>query len=680
VIAAIAITTPAMTWSSPPAAGAVLAGTSRAQADYALDNFGDPWDFSNPEDFDVTPNVQSEGVRDVAVSGGLLHGDADAGGKFEFIRSHVGMALPWGRDPGIYPLDPSRYTTISFAMTADHDAAGGVLWYTCAQILPSCQGGFSFPTKSGTHTYTYDIPSQPRFAGSLPWAGDIRGLFIVPSGGTPISVAFDWVRVMPPGADATPAAVSPPQPQFLSPSRSGGRDYASVVRGDAWDFSEASDVASATGMTYTVAGGVLDGVSTTNDPQIELPLGPTPIDGTRFHRLVFRVTYDGPFGLADAPGGGMNVRVIWQVAARPDLYQDSQDVIVYPGLHTYEIELGTNPPSDAVDETDAVRIGWAGQQITSLRFDPHEDPGPRGFVLDFIRLTEDNDSSTPIQFVDAAWQAGETVDLIAASDRSSCNGASIATGVSVLQGVTQVAWPTGLAAGSYSVCGRFHNATFESPVFATGQVLVRPSALDVGAACPPGRVLPTAFTDVGAGNVHSSNIACAVWWGIANGTAADTYAPSAVVNRGQMASFIARLVERTGGTLPPGPDQFPDDNGNPHEANINRLAAAGLVGGRADGTYGPADAVSRAQMATFVVRAYQFRSGTSLSPGADAFGDDNGNTHEANINRAATAGFVTGRADGTYSADQGVTRDQMASFITRVVAKLVLDNGVTLPA
>jgi hypothetical protein len=229
------------------------------------------------------------------------------------------------------------------------------------------------------------------------------------------------------------------------------------------------------------------------------------------------------------------------------------------------------------------------------------------------------------------------------------------------------------------VCGRFHDTTYESPIYASGPVLVRPTARDVKDACPPGRVPPDGFTDVPANNVHKSNIACVVWWSIANGTSASTYSPGGVVNRGQMASFLARLIDRTGGSLPPGRDRFPDDNGSPHEDNINRLAAAGLVSGRADGTYGPNDPVSRAQMATFVVRAYQFRSGTTLPAGSDAFVDDNGNTHEDNINRAAATGFVTGRLDGTYGPGQGVTRDQMATFLARVLAKLVHDDGVALP-
>src|SRR5947207_11444907 len=103
-------------------------------------------------------------------------------------------------------------------------------------------------------------------------------------------------------------------------------------------------------------------------------------------------------------------------------------------------------------------------------------------------------------------------------------------------------------------------------------------------ACPPGAVPPSNFTDVAPANVHKDAIDCMVWWRIANGTSARTYNPGGQVNRGQMASFIARLIDVTSKVLPPAAsDHFSDDNGNPHEANINRLAEAGIVSGKAPG-------------------------------------------------------------------------------------------------
>lgn len=197
-------------------------------------------------------------------------------------------------------------------------------------------------------------------------------------------------------------------------------------------------------------------------------------------------------------------------------------------------------------------------------------------------------------------------------------------------------------------------------------------------SCPAGLVPEDGFTDVPDDNVHEATVDCLVWWRVANGLSATTYKPGAYVNRGQMASFIARLIQESGGTLPdPAPDAFDDDNGLAHERNINRLAAIGVVAGGTDGLYRPAQRVSRAQMATFLVRAYEYRNGASLPAGLDYFADDDGSTHEANINKAAKAGFTGGMSDGSYGASESVRRDQMASFLSRVL-DLLVEDGLTV--
>src|SRR4051794_21171583 len=578
------------------------AGASRAQADYALDTFGDPWDFSNPEDFEVTPGVQSEGVHNLSMTGGVLHGDVDGFGKFMFIRSWSGLGLPWGRDPVLNPVDTNRYTTISFSMASDRAATGVVLWYTCAQILSSCQGGFTFPTKAGWNAYSFNIPSQQLVAGSLPWAGPILGLHIVPSAGGPASVSFDWVRLAPTGAAAAPSVPGPPQPRFLSPSRSGGTDYATAVRGDAWDFNESTDVAGASGVSLAVGGGVLNATNTDGDPAIELPLGPSPVDGTRYHRLVFGITYDGPFGLSGDPGGGMVARLIWQFAGHPEFFQDSQDIVVYPGTHVYEVDLATNPPSDATDEGNNPRIGGINQFISSVRFDPNEDPGPRHVGLDFVRLAADNDNTTPIQFFDAAWKAGETVDLYAAPNRDSCTGTAIATGVPVGQAVNQVAWPAGFPEGSYWVCGRFHDPTYESPVFASAVTKVGPTQHPFGytAACHGASTAPGAFADAGLA------ADCLKVYGVSLGKADGTFGENDPLLRSQVSSLLARFLQLTGVTLSAA-RSFPDVNPNtvPNDqvrTEIEQLAGSGIIAGFPDGTFGPATHLSVAQAATLVVR------------------------------------------------------------------------------
>lgn len=200
-------------------------------------------------------------------------------------------------------------------------------------------------------------------------------------------------------------------------------------------------------------------------------------------------------------------------------------------------------------------------------------------------------------------------------------------------------------------------------------------------ACPPGYVPPSGFTDVSAGNPHGGAVDCALVWGLTEGAADHTYLPHQGVSRAQMASFIARLVEASGGTLPESsPDRYPDDGQSVHHDSINRLAATGIVAGRSDGSYGPDETMTRAQMASLLVRAYDYRTGGRLAPTADYFADDSDNVHEAAINALAFGGFTAGsHHPHLYAPAERVQRDQMASFLTRVLDRLVEDGHTAWP-
>jgi hypothetical protein len=148
-----------------------------------------------------------------------------------------------------------------------------------------------------------------------------------------------------------------------------------------------------------------------------------------------------------------------------------------------------------------------------------------------------------------------------------------------------------------------------------------------------------------------------------------------------MATFIARTILESGGTLPAAPrDHFSDDDGHPHEANINRLAEVGIVTGGTDGRYRPNDRVSRDQMATFLIRAHDHRAGRARPASTvDYFRDDDGNVHEPTINRAAAAGLTGGSATGAYRPSAPVARDQMASFLARLLDLLVVETSARPP-
>ena len=204
-------------------------------------------------------------------------------------------------------------------------------------------------------------------------------------------------------------------------------------------------------------------------------------------------------------------------------------------------------------------------------------------------------------------------------------------------------------------------------------------------SCPAAQIQEDGFRDVPASSAHEAAVDCAVHWQVANGRNAASSGPTERVDRAQMAAFIARLVQRSGGTLPAASrDWYGDDGGSPHQDSINRLAEAGIVAGKRPGTYAPQEGVTRAQMAAFLSRAYDYRARQAgeqpLPEGGDHFSDDDTSPLEPEIDKAAAAGFAGGYGDGTYRPGVVVQRGQMAAFLARTL-DLVVENGMaTVPA
>jgi hypothetical protein len=177
-------------------------------------------------------------------------------------------------------------------------------------------------------------------------------------------------------------------------------------------------------------------------------------------------------------------------------------------------------------------------------------------------------------------------------------------------------------------------------------------------------------------NVHAKAIECLVSYGIVAGRGDGSYRPAEPVRRDQMATFIAGALRAVGVELPTDPpDAFGDDGASVHQRAINQLAALGVVTGKGDGRYHSAETVSRGQLASFLVRSYERATGFALLAPDDAFSDDNGTFHEPSIDRAATAGLAAGTGDHAYRPGGEVQRDQMATFIARLVDRVQRDLG-----
>ena len=126
---------------------------------------------------------------------------------------------------------------------------------------------------------------------------------------------------------------------------------------------------------------------------------------------------------------------------------------------------------------------------------------------------------------------------------------------------------------------------------------------------------PGRFDDVPEDSVHAEAINALAEIGVIEGRGQGEYAPREVVRRDAMASFIRRAVSylddrvAINGSQPPAGEggRFEDvPHDSVHAANIESLAGQGIVAGFGDGSFGPRQTVRRDQMASFVMRGYDY--------------------------------------------------------------------------
>ncbi|WP_052664096.1 S-layer homology domain-containing protein [Nitriliruptor alkaliphilus] len=205
-----------------------------------------------------------------------------------------------------------------------------------------------------------------------------------------------------------------------------------------------------------------------------------------------------------------------------------------------------------------------------------------------------------------------------------------------------------------------------------------PSPRDIGRACPALDLSVSPFGDVAG--THVPGVACVARWGVTQGVTATRFAPHTAVTREQVGSFLARSLDTAGGRLRPTVERaFADTRGSVHRDAVDRLADAGIVTGVGGRFFDPRRPVRRDQMATMLVRAYEHLLRDELPAGPNPFRDTGGNTHERNIIKAVRAGFTVGAEPGRYDPAGTVSRQQMATFVSRMLAAAVEDLGVRAP-
>lgn len=142
----------------------------------------------------------------------------------------------------------------------------------------------------------------------------------------------------------------------------------------------------------------------------------------------------------------------------------------------------------------------------------------------------------------------------------------------------------------------------------------------------------------------------------------DRFCPGSPVTRAQIASFFVRAFD-----LPSSSDTpFGDTAGSVHARDISALAAVGITRGcnPPDNThYCPEQAVTRGEVAAFLARALDLDTPIDTT----RFSDDDGSTFEADISRIATAGITSGCEEDKFCPDQPMLRKHMAVFLARAL-------------
>ncbi|MDQ3385816.1 MAG: S-layer homology domain-containing protein [Actinomycetota bacterium] len=181
--------------------------------------------------------------------------------------------------------------------------------------------------------------------------------------------------------------------------------------------------------------------------------------------------------------------------------------------------------------------------------------------------------------------------------------------------------------------------------------------------------------------VHKQSVDCVFEMDIARGFTDGTYGPMASTTRGQMATFIINSLRAAGYELPAGGDTaFTDIQGTTHEENIKVLEEIKVTNGATPTTYNPHALIRRDQMASYLVQAAEYAFGDREPlEGVEPFavGDEPvpafpdvppANMHYDNVNSGALVlGLLDGKSSGLYDPDMNVNREQMASFLVRLV-------------
>jgi hypothetical protein len=367
--------------------------------------------------------------------------------------------------------------------------------------------------------------------------------------------AYDYnYGVLPPGnytltvgtATRTFTVNARPSIQITDPDETGGDDFATTVLGNPWDMQDQADVERNVNIVDhliapTFSGGLF---TATSDGQTVGFAGPIPvgdpqmyllsnqktsnttdiIDTSKYHRLTFSLQVDHPFNLQT----GSVARVFWGSASSasgggtPYNVTTSKDIITWPGMNTYSIDLAplNAGPDGGLEPANATP--WTAQPVRHFRLDPFEFAEQVTFHYGPVKLAADDETKGGKFTV--RWtgsdpdDVNDTVALFYDTDTNPSTGLVSIGNVALSAG--QFVWNTsGVPAGTYFVYAVATDGHSSVGRYSTGPVKVSnlssPSSPAMNVDAPAASSVVTSAFEVGG-------------WAIDRGAASGTGVDSVV--------------------------------------------------------------------------------------------------------------------------------------------------------
>jgi hypothetical protein len=652
--------------------------------DYATQVLGNPWDMNGPDDLhwphDLVNISTSNSVwraNPTSAQGGTVH--------LQYQHFPNGYSFVGETDGVNYPVDPNRFSRLWVRMSSDV-ASQTLLWFFQHYAYNAVGNSNFIQVEPGWRIYSVDLRAGGS-GGSGNWsqAGPYAGLRLdMPWFAPGNNVQIDWVRLTPDtgssvniawnyqgdpssrvnlylsySANATQgneylianvaasggqyawrttgiapgvyyvhaemngawSSIGPlyvntaPLARIDAPSTLSGEDYAQARLASSWQGCQ--QFPRFINITPQVCGpDVMQGVPHNNDPQAWWLAGnySAPIDTTRYHYVNVRFMVAAP---AQRPWSPFNAgaRVLW--ANDTVNYTSNMILVPYNMWIQAALDMRVIPIVEGGN-------GWAGN-ITTLRFDPHEDDDAYGqapVLPQFFQIDKSHITSEPLSGPGTIvrWtplQGGGNVDLYRDNNRSGFDGVQIASNLPMSQGA--YAWDTSsLPNGTYWVYIVARDAHNQSRFYSFA-----PLRVDHNSAS-------TLFSDVPTNHWAVNDVNRLAMLGIINGSVqSDTtvnFRPASTAYR----SHLSKMVTLAAGwpLEDPGTPTFNDvPRGHTFYTYVETAASHGVISGYDCGGPGepcpgryfrPNNDVTRAQTAKMIAMA---RGWNLVDPSNATFAD-----------------------------------------------------------